>query len=328
VTTEFSTTPALDHVLSQAELRIAALEARLARMERTATSETSAMEEVSSRRGLFKLAGAVATGAIASTMVSATPAAASVAAPFVGLGQSDNSTSSETSVTKIGTAGAALLGTNNSTGAADGVKGVSNGSLGAGINGESTAGFGVYGSSTSGYALFAGGNGRLGIASHVTNGPPTMGTYALGDIIRDSFGNMFACVVGGLDTAAVWRKIAGPTAAGQFHLFSSPLRTYDSRSEAVLAGGAERVVSLAGALPAGANGAMMTLTVTSTTSTGYLSLFATGTPTPTTSNINWFGAGQSLASLTVSAVDSLRRVTVRCGTGSTHFIVDVIGYYA
>jgi hypothetical protein len=329
----------LERMLFAAEQRIAALESRLAKIEHGSNPCKASLDEVSSRRGLFKLAGAAATGAIVHTVINASPAAAADNSTFL-LGSANNgnnSTSTTTTLTRSASIDGAALAVVYSTTAgvlADAIAGETTGSSkGAGVAGRSNSGFGVIGESSSGYAVYAGQGGRVGLASHITIGPPkvpltgTIPTYDRGDVVRDASGNMYVCVVNG--SPGSWRKIAGPASSGQFHFLSTPTRAYDSRAsaEGPLTAGAERIVSLSAGVPVDSTGALLTLTITGTTGAGYLTLYATGSPIPSTSNVNWFGAAQSLASLTASAIDSSQRVTVRCGTGTTQFIVDIVGYY-
>jgi hypothetical protein len=227
-------------LLDRAERRIAALEERLARLEGSSpvaraeqsgqvaalrsSAPVAVMEEVSSRRGLFRVAGAVASAAVAHSLLSASPAAAADGGNVI-IGQA-NSASSDTTLTKSTNGGTGLLVTNGSTsGSADGVKGVSDSSLGAGVAGSSLNGYGVYGSTTNGYAMFSA--GRFGLGQHLSSpGVPTSGNYDLGDIIRDNVGNIYACVGAGSASAgtAVFRKITGPATAGQMHFFPNPER--------------------------------------------------------------------------------------------------------
>jgi CHRD domain len=135
----------------------------------------------------------------------------------------------------------------------------------------------------------------------------------------------------------------GTRPAGEAHLLPSPLRAYDSRTvDGPLAPNVTRTVSLASgkdgaqatqlAVPAGATGAIVTLTVTDTTvgvggPGGFLTLYSNNLATPpSTSSINWTGAGQNLAVTTQVAVDALGRVKVTDGANATNFVLDVIGY--
>ena len=133
-----------------------------------------------------------------------------------------------------------------------------------------------------------------------------------------------------------------PAPAGEAHLLPAPLRAYDSRTvDGPIALNATRTVSLATgldsanasvlAVPPGATGAIVTLTLTDTSIAngpgGFLKLYsaALGTP-PSTSSINWTGAGQNLAVTTQVAVDASGQVKITDGANPTNFVVDVIGY--
>jgi hypothetical protein len=139
----------------------------------------------------------------------------------------------------------------------------------------------------------------------------------------------------------------GAPPSGEAHLLPTPLRAYDSR-EAVpvsklLPGAAQtRTISLATghllgstaavlAVPPGATGAIITLTVTETNggpggNGGFLKIYSAASPEPATSNINWAGADQNVAVSTQVAVDASGMVKVTGGANATHFVIDVIGY--
>lgn len=239
----------------------------------------------------------------------------------------------------------------------DGIVGRGVGSKGAGVLGAAP-GYGVRGESPSGYALFAGSNGRMGFDVFLqTSGPPTTGEYRAGDVILDVDGALWVCVAGNpgwvLNNAvgpATWRKLGGPTTAGQLHLLASPKRAYDSRAfnpsdraasgfEGPLATGApSRRVSLSlgwdgaansTAVASGATGALFNLTITQTTGSGFLAVVPAGAAFSGSSTINWASANQTLALTTIAGVDSLQRIDVRCYApgASTQFVVDVLGYF-
>jgi hypothetical protein len=136
---------------------------------------------------------------------------------------------------------------------------------------------------------------------------------------------------------------AGPPPAGEAHLLTEPLRAYDSRDNAgpKINANETRTISLATgknalgasviALPPGATGAIVTLTVTETNGTsssgGFLKVYTAALANaPATSSINWTGANQNLAVSTQVAVDGTRSVKVTGGANATHFVIDVIGY--
>jgi hypothetical protein len=131
--------------------------------------------------------------------------------------------------------------------------------------------------------------------------------------------------------------------SGEAHLLPSPLRAYDSRTaDGPLSPNQTRTVSLQTgkdavqavqiAVPAGATGAIVTLTVTDTTvgvggPGGFLTLYSADlTAVPSTSTINWTGAGQNLATTTQVAVSASGSVKITDGANATNFVIDVIGY--
>lgn len=135
----------------------------------------------------------------------------------------------------------------------------------------------------------------------------------------------------------------GVAPSGEAHLLPSPLRAYDSRTaDGPLAPNVTRTINLASgkdgaqaivlAVPAGATGAIVTLTVTDTTvgvggPGGFLTLYSAALATPpSTSTINWTGAGQNLATTTQVAVDAAGSVKVTDGANATNFVIDVVGY--
>jgi len=135
----------------------------------------------------------------------------------------------------------------------------------------------------------------------------------------------------------------GPAAAGEVHLLAEPLRAYDSRgTDGPLAINTPRTVSLAtgsnggatssAAVPAGATGAIVTLTVTNTGSGvggagGFLKLYSAALATPPAiSTINWFGPNQNIATTTQVAVDATGKVKVLAGANTTDFVIDVVGW--
>ena len=82
------------------------------------------------------------------------------------------------------------------------------------------------------------------------------------------------------------------------------------------------------AVPDGATGALISVTLDSTTAEGFVAVFSNAVADVSSSNLNWYTTGQILAVTTVSAVDAQARIKVKAGGGgTTQLIVDVIGYY-
>ena len=125
-------------------------------------------------------------------------------------------------------------------------------------------------------------------------------------------------------------ELEDPPPPGSRLLPIPPVRAYDSRTaEGPLAGGDSRTVDLAAHVPAGTTAVAYTLTETGTARTGYLSVGLPGAPAPSTSVLNWSGPNQTVANSSTAAVNEARQLEVFAGgTGSTQFVVDVIGYFA
>ncbi len=136
-----------------------------------------------------------------------------------------------------------------------------------------------------------------------------------------------------------------PAPSGLNLVAITPARVYDSRkdmfpdADGPMSAGTNRtisvangrdpgtgVVNLADVVPATAKAIAYTLTVTGTTAGGYLAVNPGGDTVVHASTINW-AADQTLANSGVIGISAGRTVTVVCGSGTTQFIVDVIGYY-
>jgi len=119
----------------------------------------------------------------------------------------------------------------------------------------------------------------------------------------------------------------------------TPCRILDTRDPAgtwggpALSAGATRVFPITtnmGArcnVPSTAKSVSVNITVTQPTAPGHLILFPGGTP-PGVSNIN-FGAGQTRANNAISPLSATGTLSVTDGqsSGTTHFILDVNGYF-
>jgi len=132
----------------------------------------------------------------------------------------------------------------------------------------------------------------------------------------------------------------GAPPAGPAHFLASPLRAYDSRTTTAgpLKGGETRTISLQTgktvggttselAVPPGATGAIVNITVTETVNGGFVKLYSAAIPEPPTSTINWSQTGQNLAVNTSVAVDASGQVKITGGVSDTQVVIDVVGYY-
>lgn len=122
---------------------------------------------------------------------------------------------------------------------------------------------------------------------------------------------------------------SGPN-TGNLYTSIDPDRAYDSRTDpaGALPGGADRLVSLAGQVPAGATAAAYNLTVANAPGAGHLRVMPGDVSSTPTSSINWTMPGDTIANASMVGVDGQRRIRVHNGSGlPVQFIVDVVGYY-
>lgn len=340
--------------LEQKVTELTALVARLSAPAVTATAHGEPVEAPTSRRGILKVAGAAAAGAAAVAVAGrATPAAADdpndltlgSTKTTAGLTQGRLTTPTAGANAFVFQVGSSYPNTGTFFPAALG-----------GWSGAATMQNGVYG-----YTEAANGAGVVGlgnVASSVgvrakgqkaavlldplgTSGPARSDAHSTGELIEDVGGNLWLCVADG--TPGTWRKLAGPATAGAFHPVA-PTRVYDSRqptpAPGLLGPNSNRVVSVkdgrnaAGAVtapdavPAGATAIAYNLTVTGATGTNFLAVEPGDSTTFVASAINFY-AGTDIANASVVKVDASRQIKVFGGDigGSTHFIIDVVGYY-
>jgi hypothetical protein len=80
-------------------------------------------------------------------------------------------------------------------------------------------------------------------------------------------------------------------------------------------------------VPIGAAAIAYNLTITGTVGAGYLSVNPGDAAAITASSINWGTSGLSLANGLVVKLDANRQILVFCQGGTTHVIIDALGYY-
>jgi streptogramin lyase len=127
-----------------------------------------------------------------------------------------------------------------------------------------------------------------------------------------------------------------PPPAASFYTLT-PCRVIDSRNSAgpyggpALLSGGTRVFAVSGqcGIPSSATAVAMNIAVTQPTNgPGFLTLYPAGAALPTTSSIN-FRAGQTRANNAILPLSGSGALSVYCqqGGGTTHFILDVTGYF-
>lgn len=220
---------------------------------------------------------------------------------------------------------------------------------GTGVAGESTNGYGMFGYSDNFYGVYGfsitnrgiGAEGRVCDLHLLGSGtaPATRSDkHMVGEVLKDRPGDLWACVEAG--SPGSWRKIAGSASAGSFHVVD-PTRVYDSRwsgqqrlttGQRSIPVGAGRndagVIDLPGLVPKGARALSFTITATGTIGGGFLGATRLGATSSKASCLNWVDSGQDVANTTLCNLDPAvdPGLIVWC-TGSTHVIIDVVGYY-
>ncbi len=314
------------------------------------------VEQSASRRNMLRLAGAAVAGGAAAVLVGGQPAAATAGDNFV-IGNSTPNDAGIVETTLIADVDGqpALTVTNDSTtdfsgaifgdNAVTGVAGAAQGG-GTGVVGVAEVpdfnGWGVLGiaAGVEGIAIVAfPGRAHLGLAPLDVEGLP-IGDHLYGEVLTNNTG-IFYCLESGNGPGG-WTTLADIDSAGVFHAIS-PARVYDSRKtfEQVISSGQNRTVSVAdkrdpgsyavtvpNVVPVGATAITYNITITGTFNGGFLSVNEGGNTVVAASTINWSATGLTIANGSVGKLDGNRQITVICGPNcSTHFIIDVTGYY-
>jgi hypothetical protein len=234
------------------------------------------------------------------------------------------------------------------TGGGTGVYGWGN-TVGAGVTGEGGAASGTgveaYGGAPNGVGLYAttfGTGAQLLLQPKASAGPPASAAHAKGEVVLDANAVVWVCTAAG--TPGTWERLvstAGTNAPGAVTFLSRPVRVRDTRpSIGKLAAGASHSFVVPGTydgvtIPATARGIVGTLTVTGTEgASGYLTAYPQGaapTPAQATSNVNWFGPNQNIATAVVCGLNAGNdQITIHNGlaggSNATHYLLDVAGY--
>jgi len=299
----------------------------------------------STRRSLLGRAGAVAAGSAAAVVASgitATPAAANDPNDLTlgAVKTTPGITAARYTGTATGPAFRFQAGPYVASAAAAG--------QGAALAGWVTDGLGVpYTTGVAGYSMVAGGVGvaavadssgaallaqslggptlRLRAGAAAPTVPPPDGSWEAGDVLRTADGHLWYCVAAGSGPASRWSRLSG----GGLTLLPTPVRAYDTRDGAgPFQGDDTRTLSLSSALPIGAAGALLNVTIADTVGSGHVQVYsaAEGSP-PATSNLNWFAGGQVVANSVTTAVDASRQIKITLHGGTASVIVDVFGSY-
>jgi hypothetical protein len=107
----------------------------------------------------------------------------------------------------------------------------------------------------------------------------------------------------------------------------TPHRRFDSRTRGgKLAPGSDITISYSD-LPEEATAVVVNLTITGTTGAGWVAAYPGGGTYPGISTLNWTAAGQTIANGTTVGFPAGRSISIRTSGGSTHVIIDDLGYH-
>ena len=134
-----------------------------------------------------------------------------------------------------------------------------------------------------------------------------------------------------LGTSPTWSIARDAGTAGEFSAVT-PYRVLDTRKVGGMIGaGQTRTVGLTGGssgIPStGISAVVLNLTVTGATKASYLTLWAAGPSRPPVTTII-FAAGQTLANHATVQVSAAGKASYYNAAGSTHVVIDVVGYYS
>jgi hypothetical protein len=162
---------------------------------------------------------------------------------------------------------------------------------------------------------------------------------AAGLLYKDKDGNLwFSIPTGPAPTdPAAWQIIAGPASGYMFYPLGAATRVLDTRSGAKVPNNATVPVDVtkdskgaASGVPVSAVSVLLNLTLDATEGQGFHVAYSSDlTAAPTASSINWDAVDQIRANLAVSGVGADGKIKMSSGGGgTTHLIIDAIGYYA
>jgi hypothetical protein len=118
---------------------------------------------------------------------------------------------------------------------------------------------------------------------------------------------------------------SGPSGSG--FVAVTPTRVFDTRYDQgpALTAGQVRTLTL-GSLPVGASAAVLNVTATGATAPAFVRVWPAGTPMPTTSSLN-LTPGDTVPNVVTTGLGAGRMVSLATSDGSTHVLVDLVGYY-
>jgi hypothetical protein len=141
-------------------------------------------------------------------------------------------------------------------------------------------------------------------------------------VVQPGSGGNLSLGVGG-NPLGIVVQVLGYFPAGSAYSPIAPVRLLDTRSTSRVADGSQRTFS--SGLPGGATAALVNITVLDQTSAGTLTAWS-GSTVPANPAVRWRGANDTALEFVLVPLDSSGNITIGPNGGSTHVIVDVVGY--
>jgi hypothetical protein len=296
--------------------RITQLEAELANLKsdvmddsRSSTPASSEGDDrgPTSRRQLFKLAGAAAVGAAGASLATAPSAGATTGTMKFGA-----SNDAGTDITELGSSN---VGQTLQVDASAPVNGRFPFAISTSSNGSGVDATGIV------YGLHAaGGLAPLLLGTqHGAVGPPTSATHLQGEIFLDTNAALFQCVASG--TPGTWVRVG-------FNPLN-PIRILDTRTTSPIGPDSSINLAVGGhfGVPTQASAIVVNATVTQGTAQSVLTIYPQGTTRPLASNLNWV-AGQTIPNLVTVKLGSGGGITIFNAAGTVDVILDMAGFYS
>jgi hypothetical protein len=297
--------------------RITQLEAELASLKNHVMGDspggTPAVPEgddgkPTSRRQLFKLAGAAAVGAAGASLATAPSAGATTGTMMFG------------AANDAGTALTRLTSSNlSNTLEVDATAASASGGAPTAIFGSST-GTGVFGKGQIyGVIAFGFGGVPLLLVPNSTVGSPTTGFHLAGEIFVDTNAALFQCVARG--TPGTWVRVG-------FNPLN-PTRILDTRTTSPIGANSSINLTVGGSfgVPTQASAIVVNATVTQGTAQSFLTIYPEGTTRPLASNLNWV-AGQTIPNLVTVKLGAGGGITIYNAEGTVDVVLDLAGFYS
>jgi hypothetical protein len=295
--------------ITQLEAELASLKNHVMGDSRCGTPASTASDDggPTSRRQLFKLAGAAAVGAAGASLATAPSAGATTGTMMFG-----TPNDAGTDITELGSSN---VGETLQVDARAAVSGRFPFAIATSSNGSGVDATGIV------YGLRAVGGlaPLLLVPAHGRVGPPTSGTHLQGEIFLDTNAALFQCVADG--TPGTWVRVG-------FNPLN-PNRILDTRNSSPIGPNTSRNLAVGGhfGVPTQASAIVVNATVTKGTAQSFLTIYPGGTTRPMASNLNWV-AGQTIPNLVTVKLGSGGGISIFNAAGTVDVILDLAGFYS